>query len=704
MQCYTELLPPTAVTHAVTLPLTGPGSNDLILGKTSLIEVHRIIKHAGVHAQDDGLANGEATLHTRLVCVGSYPLSGTITSMARLSITTKSGGDALLVSFKDAKMSLLEWDAENHRIATILIHYYESINSLPTANIRNLASKVTVDQHSRCAALTFGPRQIAILPFHQGELDGDDDVADGAADMQNTHTDTPYISSTVLALTTLDPSLTHPIDLAFLYEYRDPTFGIISSTNSTSIALRDLRKDIVTYNIVTFSVSRKDRSATTLLAVSGLPATLDRVVPLPLPIGGALLLGSDALVHVDQSGKTNGLAVNEYARQDTAFSLVDRSELDLRLENCQIGTLDAKSGTLLLALASGKLVVLSFRIDGRSVSGLSLHPVAKDKGGHLAPSSPTAINQLSHASIFIGSDQGDSVILDWTQMQSRKRRRDDASDSEDDVNDDFYGDTLTQSSDATVNPDQCLFTRPCSLQGLGPITSTCFGPRPLDSASAPRLSILATIGRDRGSRLVSLGRQLTPNLVDAIEAPDAKCVWSIRTNDKPHDDYLVRYDTGGAKLFRIDNSDRLDGPEEPQEVVDTDFEREDETLNMGTLTQGRRIVQVRTSEIRCYDSGTCNLIPSRRPQVCNIATSTRSCLDYLHVYSHDVCISSLVARYALRVTCDPPLTRLSRRRSFANLRGRRPPNGTRIAGQTLYLLRSISGNYCQRLELQGLAG
>ena len=42
MQCYTELLPPSTVTHAVTLPFLSPNEENLVVAKTSLIQVFRL--------------------------------------------------------------------------------------------------------------------------------------------------------------------------------------------------------------------------------------------------------------------------------------------------------------------------------------------------------------------------------------------------------------------------------------------------------------------------------------------------------------------------------------------------------------------------------------------------------------------------------------------------------------------------------------
>ncbi len=42
MQCYTELAPPTAVSHAVTLPFASSRATNLVVAKNSLLQVFEL--------------------------------------------------------------------------------------------------------------------------------------------------------------------------------------------------------------------------------------------------------------------------------------------------------------------------------------------------------------------------------------------------------------------------------------------------------------------------------------------------------------------------------------------------------------------------------------------------------------------------------------------------------------------------------------
>jgi len=120
MQCYTELTPPTAVTHSLSLPFVSAKSNNLIVAKTSLLQIFST-KTIEVEVEDnaakdatrrgdahdttinieDGLADSfpgedsamrvDRTKQTKLILVAEYTLSGTITSLVRIKTISEIG-------------------------------------------------------------------------------------------------------------------------------------------------------------------------------------------------------------------------------------------------------------------------------------------------------------------------------------------------------------------------------------------------------------------------------------------------------------------------------------------------------------------------------------------------------------------------------------------------------------------------------------
>ncbi|KAL9591984.1 MAG: hypothetical protein Q9179_007176, partial [Wetmoreana sp. 5 TL-2023] len=675
MQCYTELTPPTAVSHSLSLPFLSASANNLVVAKTSLLQIFTFrtivpdpnasldtssggrrasLTGAGLSNSVTGtLQRGDRAPTTKLILVAQYELSGIITSLARIKVQgTKSGGEALLVSVRNAKVSLIEWDPERYSISTISIHLYEREDTQgnpwePVAE--DHVNYLSVDPHSRCAALKFGARHLAILPFHQ---QGDDLVMDDydpdidderskpaatngkGAKEDGVESKTPYSASFVLSMLALDPSLLHPVHLAFLYEYREPTFGILSSQVASSNSLLQERRDTLSYTVITLDLEQ--RASTALLSVNSLPGDLFGVVPLRSPISGSLLVGGNELIHVDQAGKANGAAVNDFARINTSFALADQSDLGFRLEGCVIEQFGYDSIELLLILNTGELAIVGFKIDGRSVSGLSIRRVPEQNGGSSLLAGPSCASLIGRGRMFIGSEDADSVVIGWSRRLDKLRRRrsvaeTDAdeevsiSDIEEDIDDDddLYATAPTEEKQklaaAPATPDQTddyHFRVHDLLENFGPMRSIALGKPDRGSLTDTQAGnvasqeLLTTAGRGRAGGLTTFRRELDPRISERHLVPNVDRLWAIsavKSTDalssdlESFDNYIITSTKSSEEELRSAvYSLTSSGLEEMQE---TDFDPEaGATTDVGTLNSGSRIVQVLPSELRSYDA------------------------------------------------------------------------------------------------------
>lgn len=710
MQCYTELTPPTAVTHSLTLPFLSADSNNLVVAKTSLLQIFslktisfevessaesgsqsskqndlsdsRVNDDNGLESSflgvDSALLRSERARKTKLVLVAEYTLSGTVTSLVRVkTASSKSGGEALLVGFRDAKLSLVEWDPERPGISTISIHYYEQdeLQGSPwTPSLGDCINYLTVDPGSRCAALKFGTRNLAILPFKQGDedvnMDDWDEELDGPrpgekaaskATNGDTSTETPYGSSFVLRLLSLDPTLIHPIHLAFLYEYREPTFGILSSASLPSASLLQERKDTLTYMVFTLDLQQK--ASTTILSVTGLPYDLFKIIPLPPPVGGALLVGGNEIIHIDQAGKANGIGVNMFAKQCTSFSLVDLSHLQMRLEGCTIEQLSIEDGEMLIILHNGSLAILSFRMDGRSVSGLSIREVSIEAGGALLATGPSSVSSLGSNTMFLGSENADSVILGWNRRSGQQSRRkskldlpgldeaflDEDEEEDDEGDDDLYGDgpSVTQTitndenalNSASSKAGDYVFGIHDSLINIAPIIDMTLGKSDSYSSDEEKanfqgvtsdLELVAATGRDKAGSLAVIHRNIQPKVIGRFEFPEARGIWTMSAKKPAPPGLQVSkeksatsgdYGAGAQEDKLMIVSKSSDDDTEVSDVyaltaagfealTGTEFEpAAGSTVEAGTLGNGMRVIQILKSEVRSYDGSKSPLSP-----------------------------------------------------------------------------------------------
>jgi len=659
MQAYTELLPPTAVTHALSLPFTSRKAQNLVVVKTSLLQVFRVKRRQDATSPtlDDGKHPDSPTLtrdgtsdvpgmraRSKLVLVGEYALSGTVTSVAAIkAMETRSGGHALLVSFMDAKISLIQWDPELYSISTISIHYYENeaLQGAPWApELGQCDSYLTVDPSNRCAALKFGQRHLAILPFRQpgddlamGDYDPDVEEARTSiavkANGETKQPDTPYASSFVLPLTALDSNLIHPVDLAFLHEYREPTLGVLASAKAPAMSLIHERKDPLTYTV--FTLDLEQRARTPLLSVSGLPADLFKMMPLPDPIGGTLLVGGNELIHIDQSGKTTAIAVNDFARESSSFPMTDQADLKMRLEHCVLAQIDKSKGAMLLILDSGEFAILSFGLDGRSVNSLSVQRIFPEQGGNLSRSGATCTAALGSDLLFVGGQDCDALLLSYDRLDgldfTRKRSHaemlgvddpddeDEEEDLEDD--DDLYGNdnvptkAVTSSSHAngTFSGRNIRVHIEDRLLNLAPSGPPTFSPSSIGQSvsehMAPGLDLAIPTGSGSAGSITFATKTMKMDVVCTLEIVNVRDAWSLSMSSEefpPGFDKVVLVSHVAEDGIEKSTVHKLGQDEQVKQQTGTDLEGSIATLNAGVLHNATRLVQVSHSEIRCYDS------------------------------------------------------------------------------------------------------
>jgi cleavage and polyadenylation specificity factor subunit 1 len=107
------LVPPSCVEHAVEAHFTSSSDLNIIVGLASFLQVYRIV--------EDPLDGDRAALQL----VVEKRLFGHIESIA----TFRAPGwprDLIVVSFRDAKVTVLQFDITTNDIAVVSMHYFET--------------------------------------------------------------------------------------------------------------------------------------------------------------------------------------------------------------------------------------------------------------------------------------------------------------------------------------------------------------------------------------------------------------------------------------------------------------------------------------------------------------------------------------------------------------------------------------------------
>ncbi|KAI8903088.1 CPSF A subunit region-domain-containing protein [Gorgonomyces haynaldii] len=256
---YQEILSSSSIGQAIACYFTDHRNMNLILLKSRRLSIYNI-------NQD------------KLELLDDFDLQGVATSC---SVLRREPRDALLLTFSDAKMSVIEWSIEELQPSTISLHYYEREEFKMHATEFRPDPVSKMDPLSRCALVHFYQQYLAFLPFQEDK------------------------KSFVVKSTEVDPKIKHIKDFCFLDGYLEPTLAILYETKQGWVGRLGVLKD--TCSLVVISLDLKQRKFPILFRVDGLPYNCTSLRPVPKPLGGILVLGDNALIYMDQTN-TPGIA------------------------------------------------------------------------------------------------------------------------------------------------------------------------------------------------------------------------------------------------------------------------------------------------------------------------------------------------------------------------------------------------------------
>lgn len=144
--------------------------------------------------------------------------------------------------------------------------------------------------------------------------------------------------------------------------------------------------------------------------MDNLPHSCVKLISIPKPVGGILIISANAIIHVNQSSKWIGVAVNGYASSTTDFPL-DRSfeHLGLALEGLYHVFLD--SDEILFILRNGDLYLVKLIIEERSLTKIELKKVGTS-------TLPSCSCLVTNGYFFVGSRLGDSYLIQYKKANA----------------------------------------------------------------------------------------------------------------------------------------------------------------------------------------------------------------------------------------------------------------------------------------------
>ncbi|KAH9362193.1 hypothetical protein HPB48_002171 [Haemaphysalis longicornis] len=478
----------------------------LVIAGSSVLKVFRLVPENDYAEQKH---------RVKLEHMHTFNLFGNVICLEAVHLSPAR--DTLLLCFRDAKLSLVEYDPSTHDLKTVCIKSFEKEEFkggyVQTAQL----PMIRVDPCNRCAAMLIFSRTVAVIPFRKDAATDDSEAGIAFGNKP------PLLDWYPVALTELEEKINNVVDMQFLHGYYEPTLLILYEPLRTWPGRIAIRQD--TCCILALSLNLQQRVHPVIWSYTNLPFDCLQLLAVPRPLGGVLIMAVDSLLYLNQSVPPYGVSLNAFTEFSTSFPLKQQEGVKISLDCAQACFLNYDR--LVLSLKGGELYVLTLFNDGmRSVRNFYFDKAA-------ASVLTTSMTLCEDGYLFLGSRLGNSLLLHYTEKAAdleELAKREEKADG--DANDppskkkrmDAIGDWMA-SDVALIDPDELevygsetmatkqltsyTFEVCDSLINIGPCGKICMGePAFLSEEFAqstdPDLELVTTAGYGKNGALCVL--------------------------------------------------------------------------------------------------------------------------------------------------------------------------------------------------------
>uniref|UniRef100_A0A671UNK3 Cleavage and polyadenylation specificity factor subunit 1 n=1 Tax=Sparus aurata TaxID=8175 RepID=A0A671UNK3_SPAAU len=565
---YRQAHTPTAVEFSVYCNFISSKEKNLVVAGTSQLFVYRII-------------------HDVEVIIGLHILTSLFPNR-----------DALLLSFKDAKLSVVEYDPGTHDLKTLSLHFFEE-PELRDGFVQNVHIPIVrVDPENRCAVMLVYGTQLVVLPFRKDTLTDEQEGGVGEGPKSS------FLPSYIIDVRELDEKLLNIIDMKFLHGYYEPTLLILFEPNQTWPGRVAVRQD--TCSIVAISLNIMQKVHPVIWSLSNLPFDCTQVMAVPKPIGGVVVFAVNSLLYLNQSVPPYGVSLNSQTNGTTAFPLRVQEEVKITLDCSQSDFIAYDK--MVISLKGGEIYVLTLITDGmRSVRAFHFDKAA-------ASVLTTCMVTMEPGYLFLGSRLGNSLLLKYTEkLQETPPEEENVCVDEIEV----YGSEAQSGTQlATYSFEVCdsiLNIGPCAMASMG---EPAFLSEEFQSNPEPDLEVVVCSGYGKNGALSVLQRSIRPQVVTTFELPGCHDMWTVISNEVKEDkkkeveertEPQLEDDTkkhGFLILSREDSTMILQTGQEIMELDTSGFATQGPTVFAGNIGDNKYIIQVSPMGIRLLEGVT----------------------------------------------------------------------------------------------------
>ncbi|KAL1818556.1 hypothetical protein ACET3Z_013425 [Daucus carota] len=520
---------------------------NLVVTAANVLEVYvvRISEDSGgsgkgsVVDKRGGVMDGVSGASLELVC--HYRLHGNIYSMAILPCGGADGRrrDSIILTFDDAKISVLEFDDSVHGLRTSSMHCFEGPEWLYLRRGREnfpTGPLVKVDPQGRCAGvLVYGLQMIVLKASQAGGFVGDDSTL-GAGGASCARIESSYIISL------RDLEMKHVKDFVFINGYIEPVLVILYEHELTWAGRVSWKHH--TCGISALSISTTLKQHPLIWSASNLPHDAYKLLAVPSPIGGVIVISTNSIHYHSQSASCI-LALNNFAVSVDGSQETTRSNFSLELDAANATWLS--NDVAMLSTKTGELLLLKLVYDGRVVQRLDL---SKSKASVLT----SGITTIGNSLFFLASRLGDSLLVQFTSgvgastlppgmkeevgdidvdvHQAKRLRRSSSDALQDMVNDELslYG---SGPNNAESTEKIFSFTVRDSLINVGPLKDFSYGLRinadhnATGIAKQSNYELVCCSGHGKNGALCVLQKSIRPEVITQEPIPGCKGLWTV---------------------------------------------------------------------------------------------------------------------------------------------------------------------------------
>uniref|UniRef100_M3ZUF3 Cleavage and polyadenylation specificity factor subunit 1 n=1 Tax=Xiphophorus maculatus TaxID=8083 RepID=M3ZUF3_XIPMA len=604
---YRQAHTPTAVEFSVFCNFISSKEKNLVIAGTSQLFVYRIIHDVEVAVS----STYAKTRKEKLEQVASFSVFGNIMSMASVQLIG-ANRDALLISFKDAKLAVVEYDPGTHDLKTLSLHYFEE-PELRDGFVQNVHIPIVrVDPENRCAVMLVYGTKLVVLPFRKDTLTDEQENGVGEGPKSS------FLPSYIIDVRELDEKLLNIVDMKFLHGYYEPTLLILYEPNQTWPGRVAVRQD--TCSIVAISLNIMQKVHPVIWSLSNLPFDCTQVMAVPKPIGGVVVFAVNSLLYLNQSVPPYGVSLNSLTNGTTSFPL---QEVKIALDCSQSDFIAYDK--MVISLRGGEIYVLTLITDGmRSVRAFHFDKAA-------ASVLTTCMVTMEPGYLFLGSRLGNSLLLKYTEKlqetpaEDSKDKQDKEMEKEaekqatlrltslwfsDEVDEiEVYGSEAQSGTQlATYSFEVCdsiLNIGPCANASMG---EPAFLSEEFQSNPEPDLEVVVCSGYGKNGALSVLQRSIRPQVVTTFELPGCQDMWTVvskepekeeEKTEPPMEDDAKKH--GFLILSREDSTMILQTGQEIMELDTSGFATQGPTVFAGNIGDDQYIIQVSPMGLRLLE-------------------------------------------------------------------------------------------------------